>query len=356
MLVQFPWKTKLQEITSNASTRRSVIKNMAPKVIRLSSEEVDLLRRRFDSLPEITAFESDLKLASKLASYGMFREIGTVNDELARFIFDANTEVPVPLETLRAEFVEWKELVGLRIYSTRSKELDLRTPGFFEVVHPELSRNQNGSLHSLFIFPEIINKIAKSEGVELVLVKSWGKNTIFGGFDPTKGFYQTNFWEIENNDALKFADLVRNGKIAFMGTHDLIAHIAGIRKQHWPLLKLNAERVFQSINAYFNSNASPSISALILPYTLGVILDDLAQPPSYSSLSHQAVLDELLLKMETNEIPANLPTLLTRFPRQFQEIINLSRTPKIETQINRIRNTINTLVKEILEASLVDPI
>ncbi len=328
---------------------------MEPKIIRFSSEEVALLRRRFEKLAEVTSFEADIALASKIASYGIFREIGTVNDELARFIFDVETSKPVRLESLKAELIEWNGLFGIRAFSTESHRLELRTKGFYEVVHPEISKNEDGTLHSLFIFPEIINKVAQSEGVELVLVKSWGTNSIFGGFDPSKGYYQTNFWEIENNDALKFSDLVRQGKVAFMGTHDLVAHIAGIDRRHWPLLKKNAERVYHAIHSYFKSASKPSISALILPYTIGVVLDDLAQPPSYSSKNHIAVLDELLRKISKDEIPENIPTLLRQFPESFQKIIDLSRTPNIEQNPAEVKTAINNLVREILNASLVNP-
>jgi hypothetical protein len=329
---------------------------MEPVIIRFSSAEIALLRRKFEKLDEVTSFNSDPKLAAKIASFGIFREIGTVNDELARFIFDVETATPIRLESLKADLVEWNGLFGLRIFSVDSDRLELRTKGFYEVVHPHLSANEDGTLHSLFIFPEIINKIAQSEGIELVLVKSWGTNSIFGGFDPSKGYYQTNFWEIENNDALKFSNLIRQGQVAFMGTHDLVAHIAGIDQSHWPLLKKNADRVYEAIDSYFKSTPKPSISALILPYTIGVVLDDLAQPPSYSSKNHIAVLDELLWKISRNEIPPNLPTLLTQFPESFQKIIDLSRTPNIEQNPAEIRTTINSMVQEIIKASLINPV
>ncbi len=326
---------------------------MQPRVVRFSADEIRFLRKEFLKLGEVTPFQNDLEFSSKIASYGIFREIGTLNDELARFIFDATTERPVRLESLKAELIEHKGLFGLRIFSLDSQRLELRTKGFYEVVHPQLSCNEDGSLHSLYIFPEIINKIAQSEGAELVLVKSWGLNSIFGGFDPAKSYYQTNFWEIENNDALKFADLIRKGQIAFMGTHDLIAHIAGLEKKHWPLLKTNAQRVYEAIGSYFKSVLKPSIASLILPYTIGVVLDDLAQPPSYSSKGHIAVLDELLDKISKNQIPANLPTILTQFPSSFENIINLSRTSNIEDKAMDIQMSVNLLVREIFESTYV---
>lgn len=328
---------------------------MEPTVVRFSSKQIALLRSQFEELSEVTAFDADTLFASKTASYGIFREIGTVNDELARFIFDNNTGQPIRVQSMKAEFVEWNGLFGLRIFSEDSQRLELRTKGFYDIIHPQFSKNPDGSLHSLYIFPQIIKKIAHSQGVELVLVKSWGKNSIFGGFDPAKGYYQTNFWEIENNDALKFAALVRDSKVAFMGTHDLIAHIAGIDRCHWELLKHNADRVYRAIDSYFKSVARPSISALILPYTLGVVLDDLAQPPSYSSKNHIAVLNELLSKISENEIPANLPTVLTRFPDSFEEIIKMSRVSGIENYPEKIRSVISRMTNEILRASLVKP-
>ncbi len=327
---------------------------MKHQVVSLTSGDILLLRREFERLSEVTSFSADIKLASIIASYGIAREVGTVNDELARFIFCAPEAKMVRRESLRVEFIEWNGLFGVRIFSLDSQRLELRTKGFYEVIHPELSCNEDGTLHSLFIFPEIIYKIAGLQNIELVLIKSWGMNSLFGGFDPSKGYYQTNFWEIENNDALLFSNLIRQGKLAFMGTHDLIAHIAGVDHVHWPLLKSNAERVNTAIAWYFKSVSKPNISALILPYTIGVVLDDLAQPPSYSSKTHLAVLDELLYRISKNEITPDLPSLLTQFPESFQTIIDLSRSARTVKGSVEIKNAVQAMVQEILGASLVN--
>jgi hypothetical protein len=326
-----------------------------PKVLRFSASEIETLHFQFQRLKEVTDFEEDPKLAAKVASYGLLREVGTVNDELARFIFNAETGLPVEPSSLKAELIEWCSLTGIRIVAAGTPKLELRTPGFYDVVHPVLSTNADGTLHSLYIFPELIARIARSEGFRLVLVKTWGMNSVFGGFDPAKAYYQTNFWEIENNDALKFADLVRNGQVAFLGTHDLIAHIAGRKRRHWKLLMEQADRVYHAIHSYFASTAQPSIAALILPYTLGVVLDDLAQPPSYGSGSHAAVMESLLGALDRREIPANFPTLLTRFPQSFQAVIELSRKAGAEQTSALTEFTVNRLVEEIRRASFVMP-
>lgn len=325
---------------------------MNPKIVHLSKEELSLLQRQFESLPEVTSFRSRPEFSAKIASYGIFREVGTPNDELARFIFDAKSQQPIRRESLKAELVEWNNLFGVHIFSTDSQHLELRIKGFYDVVHPKLSRNEDGTFHSLFVFPEIINEIALTEGVELVLVKSWGMNSLFGGFDPSKGYYQTNLWEIENNDVLKFSDLTRKGQIAFLGTHDLIAHIGGVDRAHWDLLRKIANEVFESLHAYFSLTPNPSVSSLILPYTIGVVLDDLAQPPSYSSAGHLAVLKELLSQVDKRAIPPDLKTMLIQFPSSFQKIIELSRTSGIDLEPGKIKIAVQSMIHEILGASV----
>ncbi len=322
------------------------------KVIDFSPEELTLLRDRFHALGEVTPFTNAPKLCSLIASYGIAREIGTINDELARFIFNVDTGEPVALSSLRADMIEWRGLTGIRVTSSESPRLELRTKGFYDLIHPGLSTNADQTLYGLHIFPEIIARIAQEEGVELVIIKSWGVNSIFGGFDPAKSYYQTNLWEIENNDVLKFSDLVRNGQVALLGTHDLIAHIGGIDERHWPELRQTAQTVFLAVEAYFLSTANPSIAALILPYTIGVVLDDLAQPPSYGSEGHKAVLSELLHQLSEQIIPPNLKTLLTAFPKSFQNIIDLSRRTGIENDTHLIKSTIDRMINEIQGASL----
>lgn len=325
----------------------------SPIIIQLSPQDILNLRRRFEKLSEITSFNQDIDFSAKIASYGIFREVGTVNDELARFIFDADTGLPVPRTSLVANLITWNNLSGVCITSSKTQRLELRTPAFYDVVHPTLSANADGTLHSLYIFPEIIQHITAQHGVNLVLVKSWGLNSMFGGFDPKKEYYQTNFWELENNDSLKFADLIRRGQLTLMGTHDLIAHVAGVQKEAWLPLKQKADDVYKTITEYFKTCQKPSISALVLPYTIGVILDDLAQPPTYNSKGHIAVIDALLKKLKHLAIKPQDPLILTEFPKSFQKIIEMSRTKGIENKTQDIEFAVHTMAQQILEKSFV---
>ncbi len=326
---------------------------MQPILHILNPKEIEVLRKKFEALQEVTLFTENLKFASQIASYGMWREIGTVNDELARFVFDANNNQPVV--SLKGELVQWNGLNGLKIYSAETARLELRLAGFNEMVHPTLAKNNDGTFQALYIFPEIIQQISAKQGVELVLVKTWGNNSIFGGFDPSKGYYQTNIWEIQNNDVFQFTRLLTNGQIAFLGTHDLIAHIAGIKRSEWLELKKTAQTVLSALSNYFQNISRPSLASLILPYTIGVVLDDLAQPPSYSSQSHLAVLSALLDHLEKKEILPKSPVQLLKFPTSFQKIIELSRTSFALQSELVINTSIQSLVNEIQTATVLIP-
>ena len=60
------------------------------------------------------------------------------------------------------------------------------------------------------------------------------------------------------------------------------------------------------------------------------------------------------MKISMNTIPADLPTVLTQFPEIFQKIIDLSRTLNMEQQPAQIKFLVNSLVQEILNASIIN--
>ncbi|MBY0370507.1 hypothetical protein K2X33_07465 [bacterium] len=315
---------------------------------KLSQEAIDRLRRELARLPEeATLASSHPDLASQIASLGIWREVGTVNDELARFIFDAESGKPVPREKLKARFVMQGRLFGVEIHCEGHPRLDIRARHFRTLLHPKHSFNDDGTVGQLVIFPEIISEIVRRQGVETVLVRKWGENSIFGGFDPAQGYYQTNFWELENNDALFFSGLVQRRQLAFLGTHDLIAHLAGVNRASWESLSIQGARVHQTIQGYFQSTPKATVASLILPYTAGVVLDDLAQPPTYGSRSHSAVLEELLGALAARRVNPGQKVLMTEFPQEFQSVIELSRAPGAEGSAESIKQTVGKLIGAI---------
>ncbi|MCB9091197.1 MAG: hypothetical protein H6621_10845 [Halobacteriovoraceae bacterium] len=325
---------------------------------RLRTYEIDEKTRhelhdRVKSLSQVTPLSYDFSFSSLLSSYGILREVGSPNDETARFLFDSTTGKVVPRSSLVGRLVKMKNSYGVEIESTFSKSLEIKAYGVRELLHPDYSFNPDGTVKSLVIFPEAVFKIAALKGIELTIVRDWAINSIFGGFDPQKEYYQTNFWELENNDTILFARLIKNKQLAFLGTHDFIAHVANIRSEPWEKLSQTAQSVEMKIKKIIAEVEVPTIASLILPYTAGVILDDLAQPPSYDSKNHNLVLDTVLESIDRNDVPANYPCTLSKFPKTFEQIILLSRSKmKQDKVIEKAKELVETMVREI-KSSLV---
>ena len=103
---------------------------------RVTPEEAGLLRRELEHLPEVIPFSKAPELAARVASLGMHREVGTLNDELARFLFDADTGELVQRSAIRSEMVQYHAAVGLRIWVEGHPRLDLRFRGLRPLLHP----------------------------------------------------------------------------------------------------------------------------------------------------------------------------------------------------------------------------
>lgn len=314
---------------------------------RMTPESHAALRSTLSRLPEIVSFRDEPKLAALITSLGLQREFGTINDEMARFVFDAKTCLPIAHDRLHSELVQYNGAVGVRVWSPESDRLELRLRGIQSLLHPRFSFREDGSIYQCVFFPENIAKILAREETDLVLVREWGMNTIFGGFDPSKNFYQTNFWELENNDTLRFAKLLESRQVPFLGTHDLVAHIAGVKSSAWKGLVKKAAEVREVLEDYFRDIRVPTISSLVIPYTIGVLLDDLAQPPNYDAPGRHIVIDEGLRVIRSRKIDPSQPRVLFQFPKAYEANIRLAR----ESNLNLIRleagPTMDSLVREI---------
>lgn len=321
---------------------------MELQVLRMTEKKLGELKDQLLERSNVFTVKSDLEFSSWLISYGIAREVGTVNDELSRFLFDAPSGRSIPRESLRADVVSANGKVAVRIASVESSSLEVRIKGFRSLVHPALSENADGSYHQIVIFPEIAAKVAALEEIELVVLKHWALNSIFGGFRSTEEYYATNFWELETNDSTLFADLLQKRQLAFLGTHDLIAHIAGLTKAAWTDLPRYAKKVSEAIQESLGE-APALIPDLVLPYTAGVILDDLAQPPSYQSQSHIIMLEEVLKALPVKRGDSRKRMLL-KYPAAFEQVIRLSRKPGL----NRMsaREAVQGLVRELKQFTI----
>ena len=323
------------------------------KSIYISTEEKEILRGKFIKLPDVVPFSSDPKYFSRLAALGIHQEIGTIHDELSKFLFDAVSGVKIPAETLRSEMIEFRGYTGVRIWSEGFTRLDPRVRGLWTLLHPELSFDSSGHIYQCVFFPESIMKIAALDDTEIVSVKPWGLNTIFGGFDPSKTYYEGNMWEFINIDAVRYSRLLENRQIVFWGTHDLVSHIAGVKKSAWPELQARGKNARILFEAYFNENRNPVPYALVLPYALGMLLDDLAQPMNYESESRRYIVDLLMTEIRAKRIKANVSPFLLKYPPSIESLILLARSDDVKKTREIAKDTLNQVLNELHQFSLL---
>lgn len=321
--------------------------------VKLSAGRLENLRRKAQIQPEVSSFENDISFFSLLAAIGIQREVGTRNDELARFIFDTQTGELVPRERIKAELVEYKGKIGVRIWADFYPKIELRFYGIQTLVHPSLSFNQDGSLAQLVIFPEVVAKIARLEGVDVAFVRPWALNTVFE-LHPSDDYYLTNIWELKRLDVLRFAQLTQSGQVPFLGTHDLVAHIAGSKANAWPSLKAKALEVNETIFDYLGDTKSAWLGALVLPYVAGILLDDLAQPPVYNAITRTFPLDLVLQSIRSKKINPHLSAKLLRYPAHHEKIIRLARFGAQDEVIANAALYLRAIEGEILGSSVTD--
>ena len=318
----------------------------------MTPEDVAVLRGKLLRGPEFISYKDDPELASLVTSLGICREVGTMNDEMARYAFDGETGEPIDRKQLRAELVRYKTFFGVRIWAEGHETLDLRFRGLRTLLNPRFSYDEKGRLVQCVFFPESIAKILALEDADLGLVRLWGMNTIFGGFDPAKHYYQTNLWELENNDTLRFSKLLTERKIPFLGTHDLVAHVSGVKAHAWPNLTRKAAEVHGALEDYFAGIKVPTIASLVIPYTVGVLLDDLAQPPNYDAVSRHLVIDACLEAIGQGAIKPGEPRLLINFPSSYERAIRLAREGDVEEVRREGPGIVKTLTSELLAQSV----
>jgi len=311
------------------------------------------LRQEFIRTPEVVPLSSNHKFFSLLVALGIQQEIGTIHDEFSVFLFDGKTGQKIPRERLRSELIEYRGYTGVRIWAEGFDDLDLRVRGLRTLLHPEFSFAEDGRIFQCVFFPEIITKIAALEGVELVSVRPWGINTVFGGFDPKKSYYQGSMWEFINLDAIRYSRLLEQKRIVFWGTHDLVSHVAGVKRSAWPELTARGKAARLLFEDYFAGLSQPAAIALVLPYALGMLLDDLAQPMNYESQSRRYVVDLLMETIRTRRIEGHSNAYLLKYPPSVEKLIFLARSDDLAKAHAEAKGLLHDLVAELHSFSIL---
>jgi hypothetical protein len=326
---------------------------MSYKSLWISPEDKEVLRKEFSKTPEIVPLSSNPKFFSKIVSLGIHQEVGTIHDEFSTFLFDARSGKKIPREALRSEMIEYQGYTGIRIWADGYESLDPRVQGMRTLMHPIFSYDARGEIHQCVFFPEVIIKVAALEGAELVSVRPWGINTVFGGFNPTRSYYEGNMWEFINLDALRYSRLLEKRQIVFWGTHDLVSHIAGVRKDAWPELEARGRTARILFEDYFKGTGRPVPFSLVLPYALGMLLDDLAQPMNYQSESRQHVVELLMNAIKTRRIKPDSKRYLLKYPPSVERLIALARADDVQKTRKQAAQVLTDLISELYTYSVL---
>ena len=325
----------------------------AIKVIQLTANQKEDLRRELIQLQPVFSISGNPRLGSLLSSLGIQQEVGTINDQLARYLMDADSGLPIPLSAFQADLIEYKRHFGVRIQAHGVRSFELRIKGLRSLLSPSFSIDKDGRIYQLVFFPESLASISALEGAELVIVKEWALNTVFGGFAPDKRFYETNSWELVENDALRYAQLLANRQIAFLGTHDLAGHISGLSQKAFAELQYLGQKTHLRLVEYFGQMKKPSVCSLVLPYAAGVLLDDLAQPGNYGAPGRKFAFEEIMKVIESQQIDPTTPRLLTQFPPSYERLILMARESEQERVYDEIPRICQALIAELKKFSFV---
>lgn len=318
-------------------------------------KRVDRAREILSTRQSDIAFESDPALASEIAALGLWREIGTANDQLTEQFTCVESGARVPLECARAELIEYRGNIGVRIWYEHHERLKARRPHLQALFHPTLSFHSDGTLRQVVIFPITVARIAKLQDAELVIVPRWALDMSFAHVESHTWEYYQDFGKPESWAAVRawilhFCELTIGQRIPFFTTHDLTSHITGFQRESWSLLVATARRVKAGLDRLFAGCPEPATQSLVLPFMTGYLLDGLAQPVHGDNERILIGIELLLEAIEEPAISARDPGILRRFPSCYWKVlehIRLTPVPPPASYREEMRVLIRDVVAEI---------
>jgi hypothetical protein len=282
-------------------------------------------------------FPVDSEDAFLLISYCLSKELGGVNDQLAKFILDEENETSIEIAKLRAEIGIFEGHHCIRIFSKSFERLTIKIPQLKEIL---ICRGDD-----LIISPADISEKIRAQGLMPVVVRDWLRRAIFSEFDPQKMSYRDQLWVLRNNEVMQYAYLVASKKIIFQDMHDITAHVAGLRSSGYEFASGIAGRVYQELKLYFGPAGRGNLPSHLLPFLMGIILDGLTQSMIYGSEPRRTTIDVLLNSMKKLEIDPQAKLKLKGFPKGI-DIINGFFQNNAAFSIDRLKVEIELLLEE----------
>ncbi len=303
---------------------------MAP-ALSLAPDAKAKLARIVAVKPDVFSLIDEPALGSLLSVLAVQSELGTALDRLSAALgFLGASEASWSTRVLRSE----TDGYGLSLARADHEVFRPESAAVIECfsVHDEGRR--------LEFFPLRIARLKREQaGIDLVIVRDWILNGALSD-DPSRAvnYVTANVWEMMQNIGQRQAELMLKRQLAFFGTHDIVDHVGGSTREGTERFLPEVARIQAQLRGALWERAPREVDYQF-SYLLAMVLDDLAQPRWYRTLTHphfverclrewaQAVGDEPLAEGELPRLPEGIREIMASLRDQTQTTAMLDRLP-----------------------------
>lgn len=282
--------------------------------------------------------------SSLLVCQILVKEMGGPNDSLSRYIYDVEKKQKIDRSEIVANVGTLDFDTVIQIELPKAKHLDVTLSYLREIISCEGNK--------IIISPSQIVDYLHSHGLTPVFVVPWIQQILFSQFDIRSESAGEQLWVLRNNDIYLYSKLVAERKIIFQSTHDLVGHIAGTKTEGVSYAAEIAAMIHIKLQHYFGADGRGNLPSHLLPFLIGIFLDDLTQPPNYFSARHTQAIHVLLSAMDDLAIDPNAALVLNSFPTRVNAILQMVRG-KSDFSLTAFKHEVKKLVIECKELTAV---
>lgn len=316
---------------------------MSFKPVLLSENTISSLKKFLQKQDNVFSFTEN-HFSSLLSCYMLMREIGGVNDDLSGFIYDMDIKQKINKKKIHIDLGTLSDVDGfsLRItYPGTSKIL----PSSPDLRHLLISRN-----NEIIISPCLIVDFMRSQSITPVFVKEWINRFYFSTFDIKNTSLKDQLCPLRYNDTFLYSKLVAQSQLIFHGTHDLAGHIVGLEQDGFLFAANTAMNIASQLDLYFGEFGYGNLPSHLIPFMIGLLLDDLTQKPSYFSTSRVNAIEALLQSLDKSLINPRAPLMLYKFPEKFNIALQSVRNQPVFS-LAAFNEHLTGMIMEITEVS-----
>lgn len=116
-------------------------------------------------------------------------------------------------------------------------------------------------------------------------------------------------------------------------------------------LQDRGRRARELFESYFAGVRRPVAQTLVLPYALGMLMDDLAQPMNYNSESRRHVVELLMNAIARREVESRSEAYLLQYPPSLERLILLARADDVNETWEHAARVLRDLIIELHSAA-----